>query len=251
MIRLYILFILSFYCLLVQSQENNGLDVWVKIYVSDKTDGRPVENAQVISYETMQVYATDSLGMFRSVFKQSDSLKVFGLGYDGVVVKVEQFKNRDEGIELRLTRRTYMIRSVNVAAKQELHLHLPDDIKLAKKSDKDKPIALRSDVYSRKPPVLAAVINPISYVYYFTSKKEKMKRNGLKALAKSKDQDKINVFFNKEIIKEVSEYKEGEKLNEFIVYCNVNLKVASNDNHLIVKHRIMKLKEKFEAEFTE
>ncbi|WP_027472909.1 hypothetical protein [Saccharicrinis fermentans] len=222
--------------------------VWVKLIVKDKTDDRFIENAQVISYETMHIYATDSLGSFRNVFNATDSLKVFGLGYEAVVIKVKQFENIEDGLTLELARRTYMIRSVDVPAKQELHLHLPSDIKLAEKKDDDKPIALRSGNFSSKPPVLAAVFNPLSFIHYYTSKQEKRKRNAIKELAKDAEQQKINVFYNRDIIKEVSGYEEGKKLNDFIVYCNVNLHLNSRDNALLVKERILKLKEKFEAQ---
>ncbi|MGQ1787343.1 hypothetical protein [Saccharicrinis sp. GN24d3] len=246
MMRLTVLVLLMLPFCWAHAQDSLNNEVWVKLFVFDKTDDRPIENAQVISYETMQVFATDSMGTFRNVFNPSDSLKVFGLGYEARVVKVARFKTMSEGMELKLARRTYMIRSVDVPAKQELHLHLPEDIKMRKKSE--TPMALRSNAFASKPPVLAAVINPVSYVHYYTSKKERRKRNAIKEISKAKDQEKINVFFNRDVIKDVSRYVEGEKLNHFIVYCNVNLKVTSRDNPMIVKQRIHDLLKKFESE---
>ncbi|WP_066630147.1 hypothetical protein [Labilibacter marinus] len=246
--RLALLVLLILICARSHAQDSLRTEIWVKVLVFDKTDDRIIENAQIISYETMQAFSTDTLGTFRNIFNDSDSLKIFSLGYDAVTVKVADFKNLPDGGEIGLTRRTYMIKSVDVQAKQELHLHLPDDIKLAKKSKDDKPLAVRSELFSSKPPVLAAVVNPISFVHYYTSKTERRKRNAIKELAKSAEQQKINTFFNRDIIKEVSGYSEGDSLTNFIVYCNVNLKLSSRDNPLIVKQQILELKEKFETD---
>ncbi len=232
------------YSLYTQAQELSDNLVWVKLSVYDKVNNKPIDGAQVISYKTMLSYVTDSLGQFRNTFNESDSLKIYSLGYDGQTIKVKQFKQLENGIEIYLNRRTYMIRSVDVPAKKELHLHLPEDIQLAKKNDTPPP--LRSDVFSSKPPIIAAVINPISYAYYFTSKKERRKRKAIQAIRRSKDHDIIRTFFNREIIKEVSGYEDGEKLNKFIIYCNLNIRVTVKDNPLIVKHKILKSKEKFE-----
>lgn len=227
------------------AQINADSVVWVKLIIYDKVDSSPIENAHIISYKSMQAFASDSLGIFRGYFEERDSLKIFGLGYDALVIRVADFKTMMEGMEIKLARRTYMIRSVDVRAKQELHLHLPDDIKLGKKNETPPP--LRNDGFSAKPNVFNALQSPIGVIYYYTSKKERRKRNARKEIAKSKEQDKINLFFNRDIIKEVSRYEEGEELNSFIIYCNVNLKLSSKENPLIVKHKILELKDKFES----
>ncbi len=241
--RLAFLFVFLFsFCYMYAQQESTSL-VWVKLLVKDEANSKAIEGAQVISYETYQRFVTDSVGTFRHVFKSTDSLKVFGLSYEGKVIKVKEFIDNPDGMTISLPRRSYMIQEVEVST-NEMHLHLPEGIELGKKSD--TPPALRSDDFSKKPPVLAALVSPISYVHYHTSKREKRKRNAKRMLAQEKEQDKINLFYNPEIIKEVSGYDKGDTLTNFIIYCNIHLKLSSRDNPLLVKEKIKALKLEFE-----
>ena len=235
----------------VFAQEDKGQEVWVKIIARDNTDGKTIENAQIVSYETMQMFATDSSGVFRGVFNTSDSLKIFGLGYEAIVVKVKKFENLPEGKEISLDRRIYMIRSVDVAAKKELHLHLPGDIKLAKKDEKKEPVALTSSHYSPKRTVLTSVLNPVGFVRHHVSKKERFLRKANERLADAKEQQEVDKIYNRNVIKEISGYAEGDTLTRFIVYCNVNINVKPSDNPLMVKQKILELQKQFETQQSE
>ncbi len=226
------------------SQDNAKDVVWVKLIVKDSVDNKVIENAQVVSYETMIIYATNESGEFRGSFSKSDSLKVFGLGYSPQVLRVKEFNDSIQEKIVYLGRKFYMIGTVDVQSDKELHLNLPKDINFG--DEDDLPASLKGD-YDKKPPVAAAVLNPLSYVNYYTSKKEREKRDMRRVLVQNEEQEKVNEIYNRDIVKEVSGY-EGEMLDKFMVYCNVNLKVSSESNPILVRMKIAELLEKFEEE---
>lgn len=243
--RSFLLLLFTLFTIACYAQNNKDSLVVVKIKVWDKINNAPIQNIQIISYESMQMFITDGNGSFRSSFSVSDSLKINGIGYEQFTLKVKNFAQTDDYLNIYLERKSIMIRSVDVAPKRELALHLPDDIKLGNKNE--TPTSLRNDSYSKRPNILAAAFTPLSFAQYHLSKSEKEKRKAKVLIAKSKDNAEINKFFNKDIIAEVSKYT-GEKLERFIVFCNINLKVNKYDNHLIVKQSILDLKDTFENE---
>lgn len=242
----YLYLILLIFCpVLTFAQEEDG-KVWVKLVVKDQVNNQPIENAQLVSFESFQIFATDPSGVFRGSLTKTDSLKIFSLGYLPVILHLsEEIDSLNEVNKvIRLRRKVIMLQEVDISGNKDMHLNLPDDIANAQKNN--VPVALRGDGFSDKPSAAAAVINPIGFAHYY-SKAEKSKREALEMLAEDAEQQKINEFYNRDIVQEVSEY-EGEELDRFMVYCNINMKLTSEDNPLLVKQRIVELKKKFEAE---
>ncbi len=240
-----IIFILLVCSLHTFAQDTASDQVWVKLIVKDSVDNKLIENAQIVSYESMIIYATDEKGEFRNTFSKSDSLKVFGLGYSPQVIRVSEFNDSVQQKVIHLGRKIYMIGTVDVASDRELHLNLPKDINLG--GEDDLPAALKGDSYNKKPPVMAAVVNPLSYVNYYTSKREREKRDMRRVLVQNEEQEKIKEFYNRDIVKEVSGY-EGEMLDKFMIYCNINIKLSPDSNPIFIRMKIAELLEKFEEE---
>jgi len=241
----YLILVLIIWSFVCKAQGSKDSLVVVRLKVWDEINKMPIENIQVISYETTQVFITDEEGSLRSTFSISDSLRINGIGYSPYTLKVSDFVGQEGYRNFYLERTSIMIREVDVAPHKELALHMPDDIKVGVINE--TPPALRNDGYSSKPGVVAAVLTPASFAYYHLSKSEKQKRNARKKIAESKEQDKISMLYNREIVAEVSGY-EGELLDEFMIYCNVHLKLKSSDNQLLVKQQIVELKKAFEDE---
>ncbi len=244
--RLITVIILLLCSLNIFSQNDEKNIVWVKLVVKDSVDNKIIENAQIVSYETMIIYATDESGIFRGSFSKTDSLKVFGLGYSPQVLRVNEFNDSIGERVIHLGRKIYMIGTVDVQSDKELHLNLPKDIHFG--NEDDLPASLKGDSYNKKPPIAAAVVNPLSYVNYYTSKREREKRDMRRVLVQNEEQEKVNEIYNRNIVKEVSGY-DGEMLDKFMVYCNVNLKVTSESNPILVRMQIAELLEKFEGEY--
>jgi len=212
--------------------------VWIKGVVLDEQTHRPIGNIQLASYKKQHLYVANEKGEFSNNFDINDSIKIFGLGFESKTLKVRDCIGSDSTIEVVLSRKTYLIRSVDVAPQRELALHLPSDIKLGEKNK--TPPAQRNDDFSSKPPVYVAVLNPLAFAHYYTSKSEKRKRAYRKEMINYDKQLKIDQFYNRDIIKEISGL-DGENLDRFIVYCNVHLKIDENRNAIIVKQWIKEL----------
>ncbi len=238
----YIIFIALFYCSDGYGQEDST-KVNLLIKILDAENRQPIYNAQSISYKNMLSFATDTDGILNYAFDIDDSIKVFGLGYEPQTLHVKDFMGIDSMINISLTRKTYMIKAVDVSSR-ELNLHLPNDIKLGKPDDLPE-APLRSDNFGTKPNVIDAVATPLSVVHYYTSKSEKEKREFRKVLNEQDNIDKVSSIYNGDIIKEVSEY-EGDTLNHFIIYCNTHLDIKPETNPLIVMQMILDLKPAFE-----
>lgn len=236
--RLGVVLFLLLSSLMVNGQDVSQDQVWVKLKVRDVVNKQPIENAQVVSYITYQMFATDSLGVFRGTLSKVDSLKIFSLGYKPMIFYVAKVDSSVDMLVVDLERNSIVLDAVDVSADKEVNISFPSDINT---EVNEMPIDLRSDGFSSKPKVLDAVLTPVGFLHYHMSKEEKMKRNAREMLAKDADQQLINGFYNREIVQEVSEY-EGKDLDAFIIYCNINLKVTSEDNPIIVKQRIFELK---------
>ncbi|TLX77728.1 hypothetical protein E9993_03535 [Labilibacter sediminis] len=235
-----IVWLIIFYPFTMVYSQNSKSDslIWIKGIVIDEQSQLPIGNVQMVSYKTQMLFVANEEGVFRNSFHISDSVKIFGLGFEAKTFKVKDYINCDTLITVVLSRRSYLIRAVDVAPKRKLALHLPPDIKLAEKNE--TPPALRNDNFSGKPPVLAAVVSPLSFIHYYTSKSEKRKRAFREELVKHEKQSQINQFYNRSVIEKISGYS-GASLDSFVVYCNINLKITERHNPVIVKQMISDL----------
>ncbi len=241
-----VLLILIVSNVVAQDKEETNDDIWVQLFVYDADEHRVMENVQVISFRTMLVYLTDSIGSVHGYFQSGDSLKVSGMGFQPVVVKVDEFKDKDNGKMVFLSRQTYMLRAVDITAEKDFNLHMPDDINMGTGEEDDTPISLRSDV-GKKPAIYKAAINPVSFAHYYLSKEERQKRKNIKELREQERQEKINKIFNRDIVAFVTGYKDKE-LDDFMFYCNMHLTVTENSNAIIVQQDVLDLMVKYEEE---
>ncbi len=227
-------------------EEENG-EVWVQLYVFDADEHRVMENVQVISFQTMLVYLTDSLGSVRGNFNETDSLKISGMGFQPITVKVASFKNKENGRMVFLSRQTIMLRAVDIQAERDVNLYMPDDINMGKGDEDDVPVSLRGSDYSKRPSVLHAAVNPVGFAHYYLSKTERQKRKSMKELIADEKQQKINKIFNRDIVASVTGYKD-EELDDFMLYCNLHLEVTEESNPIIVQQDVLDLSVKYEKE---
>jgi len=121
------------------------------------------------------------------------------------------------------------------------NLNLPGDIVMYDKS-KDIIPASYKPIFKRRPPLAVFFFHPISYITYFTSKKERSKRKISKIIYSQKKM----VQLSSDIIKEVSGF-EDEELQNFIVYCNKNIKIKMCDTKTALKQKVFFALEKYHS----
>ncbi len=246
----YILFLVAFsWSILVVAQEKQ---VWLHGKVVSSLDSIPIPLAQLASYKKVNLFAADSIGEFRVILSESDSIKVIALGFEPRVFYLDSLAiDPDQMIYLPLDQATYQIQQVDInfykaysghsarlkelrRQQMEMNLGLPADIKLGKMV-REVPADIQP-VFEKKPPVYAALVHPLSFVHYHTSKSEKRKKKMIKLL---KDEKQRNML-SPELIKTISGYK-GKELEQFIVYCNANIAFTASDNETSIKYKVIDL----------
>lgn len=228
--------------------------MWISGYVTDNETHKPVPYANIASYSQHQLFAADSTGHFFIQLPHHDSVKIVVLGYETRVFKLNSFtKNEEETFTFPLNRTSIMLKNIDINLKRGFidaskeitslgimeNLHLPADIIPYDKS-KDFIPASYKPVFKHKPPVIAFLIHPVSYVSYFTGKKEKEKRKMVKLIYSQK----ADSLMNRNLIAEISGLK-GDSLQNFIIYCNRNVKTSIKDNNVSVRRKVFDALERY------
>jgi len=237
------------------AQENQ---VWLHGQVVRQADGAVIPFAQIASYKKTTLFAADSMGEFRIILDAKDKIKVVALGFESRTFFLDSINvDADEQYTFPLKQTTYQIEQVDInsnhhynkylsqlkamrSKQMEMDLGLPADIELGKVREIPADI---QPVFKRRPPVIAALANPLSYVHYYTSKSEKQKRNMLILLADEKQRRLLSV----ELIQEVSGLQ-GRELELFTMYCNVNIKLLNEDDETSIRYKVIDLYKAYKME---
>ena len=83
----------------------------------------------------------------------------------------------------------------------------------------DIPQELRGDAFNEKPPLLAAIVNPLSYWQYFLSHREKEKREVREAVALEKNWEMHSRNYNKQMVKMLTGLND-QQAEEFMIWFN-------------------------------
>ncbi len=250
MIKSHPIYLFFCICLPVVVSAQTDSIVWISGKVIDSDSGKPVPYANIASYSQHLMYAADSTGSFYIQFSFKDSVKVVVLGYYSKVFRIDSVSSRNEDISLfPLSRSSIMLNNVDInlhtgyfSSDKEFELkgkdfegsdlHLPGDIIMYDKSKDIIPSSYKP-VFSRRPPVIVFFFQPLSYITYFTSKKERSKRKMSKIIYSQKKM----VHLTNDIIKEISGF-EGDELEQFVIYCNKSVMIKTSDTKSTLKQKV-------------
>ena len=233
--------------------------VWINGSVVDSDSHQPVPYANIASYKQHMLYATDSVGHFYFQLPAHDSIKIVILGYKTKVFLLDSLtEDADNNLVLPVSRTSIMLDNVDIKLKRgfwddktftatELmdNLHLPADIIPYDKSKDIIPASVKP-VFRREPPVVAFFFNPVSYIHYYAGKDQKSKRKMVKLLKTEKSRN----LMSRDLIKEVSGLK-GDTLNNFIIFCNKNVKLSPKETIFSVRKKVFLALEDYNKRFTE
>ena len=231
--------------------------IWISGYVVDSATLSPVPYANIASFSQRQLYAADSKGHFYIQLPRQDSIKIVVIGYGTKVFRLDAFdENADDVFIFPLSRTSIMLKNIDINLKRGFienapassmslmeNLHLPSDIIPYDKS-KDLIPASYKPIFKYKPPVAAFFFHPVSYVSYFTTKSEKSKRKMVKVLKEEKSRH----LMSRNLIKEVSGL-DGDSLNEFIIFCNKNIKLLPEETIFSVRKKVFMALEDYNKQF--
>lgn len=213
----YIIFIfISVLCMNVQAQDDiiDPILIRLKARIISAADSSAVPYANIINNRTHSGTITNADGYFTLEMLNIDSLVVSSVGYEKTVFKVPRNYTGYGTV-------TYIMKPVNYGIGQV-------DVKGEKKDydlglDQGKPIdiapELRGDAYNEKPPIIAALFNPISYWHYYLSRKEQQKRDVRDAMALERNWKMHSENYNKQVVMKLTGLNEAEA-DSFMVWFN-------------------------------
>ncbi|MCT4588387.1 MAG: hypothetical protein N4A71_11230 [Carboxylicivirga sp.] len=247
-----------FFCCLAFKDVKGQQQVWLHGKIVRESDHKAIPLAQIASYKKLNMFAADSTGEFKVILDADDSIKVVSLAFESKVFRLDSLNIESDQMYLfPLKQTSYEIQQVDInsnrhyraykdklgaelAEREEMDLMLPGDIELGRKPDMpldDLP------TYRSKPSVTAAVFQPANFIYYYASKSEKQKRRMMKLRKQDKQRNMLTVH----MMAEVSGLKD-EALQEFVIYCNANIKFSKKDTPLSVKYKVIDLFKAFKDE---
>lgn len=177
-------------------------------------DSSAVPYANIVNNRTHSGTITNADGQFSLELLNIDSLVVTSVGYEKAVFKIPSNYNGFGTITYIMKPVNYAIGQVDVKGeKQDYDLGL----NTGKPTDIDP--ELRGDAYNEKPPVIAALFNPISYWHYYLSKRERQKRDVREAMALERNWKMHSENYNKQVVMKLTGLKEAEA-DSFMVWFN-------------------------------
>ncbi len=196
-------------------------------------DSSAVPYANIINNRTHSGTTTNADGYFSMEMLNIDSLVVTSVGYEKEVFKVPRNYNGYGTV-------TYVMKPVNYPIGQV-------DVRGEKKDydlglDQGKPVnidpELRGDAFNEKPPIIAALFNPISYWHYYLSKKERQKRDVREAMSLQRNWEMHSENYNKEVVMNLTGLKEA-KADSFMVWFNAQNVLPYTSNEYEVRAAII------------
>jgi len=227
------LFLNSFQLLAQDMEDIDPMPIRLKGQVLNLEDEMPVPNAIVINLRTHVTISTDLQGRFMMDMLNIDSLSISSLGFSKSVAHIPAKYNEMNVLIIYAKPIRFALPDVNVVgAQRKVNL---DGVPVAKKND----IApeLRGDAYNTKPPVIAALFTPVSFLQYHLSKSEREKRETRKAIVSEKQWEVISQYYNKELVMQLTGLNNAQADN-FMIYINSKGLLSQMTNEYDVRNII-------------
>ena len=177
-------------------------------------DSSAVPYANIINNRTHTGTITNAEGYFSMEMLNIDSLVVTSVGYEKTVFKVPRNYNGHGTVTYLMKPVNYAIGQVDVKGEKQEY-----DLGIGQGKPVDIDPELRGDAFNEKPPVLAALFNPISYWHYYLSRKERQKRDVREAIALERNWEMHSKNYNKEVVMKLTGLNEASA-DSFMVWFN-------------------------------
>lgn len=177
-------------------------------------DSTAVPYANIINNRTHSGTITNAQGFFTLEMLNIDTLIVSSVGFQKSVIKVPYNYSGQDVLTFIMKPVNYSLGEVKVKGDKPTV-----DLGLGTGKPTDIAPELRGDAYNEKPPVLAALFNPVSYWQYYLSKREKQKREVRKAMNLEKNWEMHSKNYNKEMVMKLTGLNEMEA-DTFMIWFN-------------------------------
>jgi hypothetical protein len=241
---LFIFILTSIQLFAQEVEEVDPMPIKLKGVVLNLEDESPVSNATILNYRTHSTAITDELGRFTMEMLNIDSLSISSIGYSKTTVRIPSDYLEMNVLILYANPIRYALPQVDVSAKKLKVEGLPTGKKVEIAPE------LRGDAYNKKPPIIAAVVNPASYLQYFLSKSEKDKRETRKAIISEKQWAFLSQYYNKALVMELTKVNEVQA-DLLMLYINSKDRFGEMTGDYQVRNIIKEEYENYKKEATE
>ncbi len=223
--------------------EVDPMPLKIKGIVLNLDDESPVPFAFVMNFRTRTGVTTDDQGKFVMEVLNIDSLSISSLGFTKTTVRIPHNHNEMNVLTLYARPVRFAIPEVNVSG-EKVKVNL-DGVPPAKKVDIDP--YLRGDSYNEKPPVIAAILAPVSYIQYYTSRREREKREARRAIVTEKQWEVLSQFYTKELVMQLTGLND-EDSDDLMMYINSKGLLSYMSNEYDVRNAILEQYKLFRQE---
>jgi len=216
-LKITILILLLLFSTQSFGQDDDLIDpvlVRLQALIISAADSSAVPYASVVLNRTRSGTVTDVEGFFSLEMLNIDSLVVSSVGFQRTVIKIPHSYNGNSMLVFVLNPVVYLVEEVQV------HGERPKiDLGLGTGKPVDISPELRGDAFNEKPPVLAALFNPISYMQYYLSKREKQKREVRRIIIEEKYWEIHSKNYNKEMVMSLTGMTDTQA-DSFMIWLN-------------------------------
>lgn len=157
---------------------------------------------------------TNTDGYFTIDALNIDSLILTSVGYEKLVIYIPHTYTGQETLVFKMNPMSYAVGEVEVKGERQSL-----DMGLGTGKPVEIPVELRGDAFNEKPPILAALFNPVSFLQYYLSDRERRKRNVREAMAIQKNWEMHAQNYNKEMVMKLTGLNESQA-DTFMVWFN-------------------------------
>lgn len=177
-------------------------------------DSTGIPYANIVNNRYRGGTITNNDGYFTLDVLNIDSLVVTSVGYEKKVIYIPHNYMGQEVLTFTMNPISYAVGEVEVQGERPSL-----DLGVGTGKPVEIPTELRGDAYNEKPPVLAALFNPISYWQYYLSRREREKRDVREAMALQRNWEMHSQNYNKEMVMKLTGTDEAEA-DSFMVWFN-------------------------------
>jgi hypothetical protein len=213
--------------------------VRLKAQLVNAADSSPIPYANIVNNRNRTGTITNNDGYFTLDVLNIDSLIVSSVGYQKTVLYVPHNYMGYETLTFTMNPVSYAVREVDVTGEKPkvaegLGTGKPVDI----------PLELRGDAFNEKPPLIAALFNPVSYWYYHLSGREREKRDVREAIALQQNWEMHTQNYNKEMVMKLTGLNEAAA-DSFMLWFNAQNVLPYTSSEYEVRASIRYFYEKY------
>lgn len=189
--------------------------IHLKAQVISKGDSTAIPYATVINFRTKSGTRSSVSGYFSMEMLNIDSLVITAVGFKTTTARVPADFHEENMLMVYMEPVVYPLGEVEVkgeGAKVNM-----DGIPMGKPNP--IPVEMRGDAFNERPPILAAFFNPLSYMQYYVSRKERNKRKVRAAVQNEKLWEAHSKNYNKDVVKRLTGLN-NEQADDFIIWFN-------------------------------